>query len=242
MTDAADLIYVTFGGRTFRCSRRTAAHLEFTDDRLQRRNPGAAISVIQGSYNTGVSASAGTHDFDAVLDVQIVGLEWKEACQFLRQCGWAAWVREPPLFGWHIHMISLGYPGQVGALVPEQVSDYYAHRDGLASHAADNTWHPRDIDATVFNYDEWAWDEMATEEQLTRLLHTEVVAPLRDSIRKYVGGVRELVKANHRQVTAALEEARDGIDDAATKTRLNHAIQLIKDLDATVDATTEENA
>ena len=155
MSDAAEVIWVTFGGKTFRCTRRTAAHLLWTAERLEERYPSAYIYVMQGSYNTGVKASAGTHDFDAVLDVQIVGMEWKEAQIFLRQCGWAAWVREPPTFGWHIHMVSLGYPGQVGIYVPGQVEDYYAHRSGLAGHAPDPSWHPADIDSTIFDYDAW---------------------------------------------------------------------------------------
>jgi hypothetical protein len=90
-----------------------------------------------------------------VLDVEIVGMDWSNAQGFLRRCGWAAWWRKPPTFDDHIHMVSLGYPGQVGVFVPGQVADYYAHRTGLAGHAADPSWFPADIDSTVFDYDQW---------------------------------------------------------------------------------------
>lgn len=163
MSDAAEIIWVTFGGKSFRCSRRTAAHLLWTAERLERRDPAAYIVVIQPCFNTGVAASAGTHDWDAVLDFQIVGMEWKEAQIFFRQCGWAAWTREPPTFSWHIHAVSLGYPGRVGVYVPGQVEDYYAHRSGLVGHAADPSWHPADIDSTIFDYDAWVVAQMALD-------------------------------------------------------------------------------
>lgn len=155
MSDAAEIITTTQAGRTFRASRRTAAHLESTIERLAHEWLTARLVVIQGCYNTGVAASAGTHDFDAVLDVQIVGLDWLAAQAFLRKCGWAAWYRYPPTFSSHIHMVSLGYPGQVGIYVPGQVADYYGHRSGLAGHVADNTWHPIDIDSIIFDYPAW---------------------------------------------------------------------------------------
>lgn len=176
-SDAAELITLIFGGRTFRASRRTAAHLAWTAEQLEQEYPDARMVVKQGCYSTGVAASAGTHDFDAVLDVQIVGLGWDEAQKFLRECGWAAWVRSPPAFPWHIHMISLGYPGQVGIYVPGQVADYYAHRSGLAGHVADPTWHPADIDSTVFDYDAWR-DTLNADDKawLENLIDTKLAA------------------------------------------------------------------
>ena len=46
----------------------------------------------------------------------------------------------------------------VGIYVPGQIADYYAHRSGLSGHAADNTWHPDDIDSTIFDFAEWERD------------------------------------------------------------------------------------
>jgi hypothetical protein len=149
---AADVIWTRHAGRVFKATRRTAAHIEWTIEQLQADHPNASLRIIQTCYNTGVSASAGTHDFDAAFDVEIVGLDWWTAQGWLRAHGWAAWVRQPPVFSWHIHMVSLGYPGRVGIFVPGQVSDYYNHRSGLSGHVADNTWHPADIDSTIFDY------------------------------------------------------------------------------------------
>lgn len=126
----------TIYGDPFRCTRRTAAHLDATKERLARHS-GCQLLIIQGCFNTGVAASAGTHDFDAVLDVQILGMSWLTAQYFLRGCGWAAWWRSGN--GWinHIHMVSLGYTARVGIYVPGQVDDYYNRKTGLVGHYAD---------------------------------------------------------------------------------------------------------
>lgn len=183
MSDAAVIETVTIAGRIFRCSRRTAAHLLWTIDELARLHPKARLVIIQAPFNVGVAASAGTHDKDAVLDVEIVGLDWWNAQAFLRKCGWAAWVRYPPTFSWHIHMVSLGYPGEVGIYVPGQVRDYYAHALGLAGqHASgsDPSWFPPDIDATVFDYDAYQEANMplndADKAAIRDIVKTEVAA------------------------------------------------------------------
>ena len=151
-------------GQKFRCSRRTGAHLDRTRYRLQKlakkRNKTYELRIIQGSFNDDVAASAGTHDYDSALDVQIVGMDWYEAQRWLRAQGWAAWVREPPTFSWHIHMVSLPafmykWVAKVGSLINGQISDYYNHKTGLVGHYADNTWHPDNIRKTIFNYGVW---------------------------------------------------------------------------------------
>jgi hypothetical protein len=164
-------------GNKFRCSKRTGAHLDRTRYRLQKlaqkRKKSYELRIIQGSYNSSVDASAGTHDFDAVLDVQIVGMDWYEAQRWLRRQGWAAWVREPPTFSWHIHMISLPpyklrWVSKVGYLVSGQVNDYYAKKSGLVGHYPDPTWHPSPIAKTIFNYNLWM-AIVATRRQISRL-------------------------------------------------------------------------
>ena len=95
----SDLIYYSqpnIYGRKFRCTKRTAKHLDRTKYRLkklgEKRKKSYSLRIIQGCYNTSVSASAGTHDYDACLDVEIVGLGWAEAQKWLRQQGWAAYT------------------------------------------------------------------------------------------------------------------------------------------------------
>jgi hypothetical protein len=160
----SDIIYYTqpnIYGRKFKCTKRTAALLDRTKARLKKKaekdKKNYYLRIIQGCYNTTVEASAGTHDFDACLDVEIVGMDWFEAQRWLRSQGWAAWVRVPPTFSYHIHMIALppyktNFVSRVGIYVPGQVTDYYAHRSGLVGSAYDNTWHPDNIKNTIFNY------------------------------------------------------------------------------------------
>ncbi len=147
----------TRSGKIAVMGRRTAAHLDATIIRLRKRTKGTAeLQLIQSAYNTGVDASAGTHDLDAALDVEIVGMDWDAAQAFLRKNGWAAWFRHPPEFPNHIHMISLGYePAPVGIFVPGQVRDYENHAFGLKDQhipGSDKSWFPPDIDATMFHY------------------------------------------------------------------------------------------
>lgn len=197
MSDAAELITTTIAGRTFRATRRTAAHLQWTIEQLAAKHPGARLVIIQTCYNTGVEASAGTHDYDAVLDVQIVGLDWFTAQGFLRAHGWAAWVRQPPTFSFHIHMVSLGYPGRVGIYVPGQVADYYRHALGLKGQhnsGADNTWHPADIDSTIFNYPAWlAQEDEVTPEDIDKIAD-KVADRLLDKLSTDSSRLRNLIR------------------------------------------------
>jgi hypothetical protein len=188
--NAATLVRANIAGRTFTCTRRTEAHLLWTIARLAKLHPGARLVIIQTCYNSGVSASAGTHDFDAVLDVQIVGLDWWAAQRFLRAHGWAAWVREPPTFTWHIHMASLGYVGRVGIFVPGQVDDYYRHAFGLAGQhetGSDDSWFPDDIDATIFDFQQWERemeDDMPySETELKKIVKDAVAEVLNEAVQ-----------------------------------------------------------
>lgn len=201
-----ELIWITFGGKTFRCSVRTAAHLLWTQQELDKKHPGCKITVFQGCYNIGVLLSVGTHDKDRVLDVAIVGLDWAEAQRFLRAHGWAAWVREPPAFDWHIHMISLGGTTEVGVFVPGQIDDYYRHTFGLKNQHntdLDKSWFPgddgpppwpigtpeqwrKDIDATLFDFALWEReleDDMQQEDwvKLRGIMREEIDAAIADA-------------------------------------------------------------
>lgn len=189
--------HATMYGGTVRGSRRSIAHLEATDQAARERF-GVGIVVIQSAYNTGVSASAGTHDFDAVYDVHIPGVDWWTQQRFLRELGWAAWYRYPPTFGHHIHMISLGYRTRVGIYVPGQVDDYRRHAMGLAGQhdsGSDDTWHPSDIDSTIFDYPAWKAaqeDDMPyTEQQLTEIVREAVREEIGDELRVLRRAVRQ---------------------------------------------------
>ena len=175
-------------GTYFKCSKRTAAHLDHTKSELKKR--GKSLKIIQGCFNTGVDASAGTHDGDAVLDVEIFGMDWYQAQKFLRSLGWAAWVRTPAQgFSYHIHMVSLPdykykFVAKVGQYVPGQVTSYYNHTSGLIGEAPDITWHPDVIRSTIFDYDKY----MASLKLTTKISNTTKrileLRRLRESLRR----------------------------------------------------------
>lgn len=213
MSDAAEVITVTLGDKTFQAGRRTAAHLEWTIKRLANRHPGTHLHVTQPCFNKGVKASEGTHDFDACLDFQIEGLGGIEGQSFLRWAGWADWWRTPAQgFPFHHHAISLGfarYDITVGKYVDggwslfgaklftSQVEDYFNHTYGLKgmhTPGMDRTPFPDDIPATIFNYEQWKADmgyaDWSAEDK--RLFRADVQAELQEAL---VGIPKEVAKA-----------------------------------------------
>jgi hypothetical protein len=105
---------------------------------------GHDVVLSQGSYNAGgVDASAGTHDGGGAVDVSVSSLDTTQRWQTvkaLRTVGFAAWLRSPDQGPWpyHIHAVAIG-DTDVSVSARNQVADYYVGKNGLASHAADNT-------------------------------------------------------------------------------------------------------
>jgi len=110
--------------------------------------------IAQGSYTTGVSASGNTHKGGGAEDTTLPStasngqwMLWQKAQRF---CGGAAFNRPElvrdgkRIWGHHNHCGWLG-DKQASPELVSQFRDYYAHRDGLADHAPDNTWHPSHI-------------------------------------------------------------------------------------------------
>lgn len=103
-----------------------------------------SIVVTQGSYNAGgVAASGGTHDGGGAIDISVAPLSTTQRWQTvkaLRTVGFAAWLRTPSQGPWpyHIHAIAVG-DTDVSISARNQVADYYVGKNGLASHAGDNT-------------------------------------------------------------------------------------------------------
>lgn len=170
-------------GRKVTGSLRTIAALDRLNT-LSIKKFGKAIVVIQPPYNKGVKASAGTHDYDACLDVYIPGVDWTVQQTFFRTNGAGAYHRKPPKFGHHIHLFIL--PVQegvdraddwkvagftVGYFVDggwslygkkkygAQVEAYYAHRDALADNAKDSSWFPSNIKSTIFDLPAYIKDQ-----------------------------------------------------------------------------------
>jgi hypothetical protein len=106
-----------------------AWHLRWTIWLLALRHPKARLVIYQPCYHTGVNLSAGTHDYDAVFDVWIIGMDPRKAQVFLRRRGWAARFRHTGSWSarsaWHIHMISIP-PGLRANPTPAQIGMAYA--------------------------------------------------------------------------------------------------------------------
>lgn len=94
------------------------------------------LTILQGSYNTGVSASAGTHDGGGVVD--LAPYDHVNKVLELRRAGFAAWYRPaiPGLWGAHIHAVLMGN-AKLSAQAKWQVAEYLAGRNGLANRMPD---------------------------------------------------------------------------------------------------------
>lgn len=140
----------TFAGHTVDWRTRTA--LEWVDTRFHSKT-GKRVELAQGSYNSGVSASAGTHDGGGVVDCRTVPLTKKERqtlVHLLKRAGFAAWFRPaaPGVWGEHIHACLLGtsrrkYHKTMSSGARHQCDAYLAGRDGLAGNRVDDTYRPK---------------------------------------------------------------------------------------------------
>lgn len=174
---SSDMCLLSLNGHKYKGSLRTTAHMHHLDVGAIKKF-GTGVTVIQSDWNSGVAASAGTHDRDSVWDVHISGVGWYDQQRFFRSEGFACWYRHPPLFGNHIHGFTLpphsGSPSddfkaagiKVGKWIDggltllghtvgsSQIADYYAHAYGLAgqhAHGSDKSWFPADIASTIFD-------------------------------------------------------------------------------------------
>lgn len=172
----------TTGGKTITASFRTIAHLDYLNTKALSKFH-QEIQVIQSPYNKGVEQSVGTHDFDAVWDLWIPGVDPLVQQWFFRSNGFACWFRHPPLFGNHIHGFTLppregkdvsddfkmagfevgkyvdgGWSVYGHLITSSQIADYYNHSFGLKGQhnsGADHSRFPKDIAATIFDLDKF---------------------------------------------------------------------------------------
>jgi hypothetical protein len=136
-----------------------------------------SVEVVQGSYSTSIKASAGTHRGGGAEDCFLSGpvskteyLKFQKAQRF---CGGASFYR-PELYSngvkvWddHCHTGWLG-DREASYDLQKQFTDYYAHKNALASHLPDKTWHPSTI--YVPRYPLWnvGFDHVLREAKKTR--------------------------------------------------------------------------
>ncbi|RRO20633.1 peptidoglycan-binding protein [Saccharopolyspora rhizosphaerae] len=126
----------TYSGKPV--NQRTADMLAEADGALSWR-----ITVTQGSYQGCSDASACTHAGGGAIDISVKDLSteqrWKTV-EALREVGFAAWLRTPEQADWpyHVHAVAVG-DTDTHREAADQVADYHAGKNGLASHAPDNT-------------------------------------------------------------------------------------------------------
>lgn len=165
-------------GRPIRGSFRTLCHLNRLNN-LALAKFGVEIRVIQRDWNTGVAASAGTHDFDSTWDLWIPDVDPRVQERFFRANGLGGWMRKPPLFGWHYHGFTLppfegkvrsddfrvaglkvgvyvdgGYSTRGRLVTSSQIADYVNEAFGLSGQhtpGSDRSWFPENKAATVFD-------------------------------------------------------------------------------------------
>lgn len=127
---------------------RTISAFEWAEKHYIKQNPKRRVKwvISQGSYNTTVAASAGTHDGGGAVDLSTTGMSQRQiegAVFWLRKAGFAAWYRAPlpGVWGPHIHAVLIGHR-TAAWLAKQQWSDYKNRLDGLAGRRPDNSWHP----------------------------------------------------------------------------------------------------
>ncbi|WP_419997341.1 peptidoglycan-binding domain-containing protein [Streptomyces boninensis] len=124
---------VRFGSVTL--NRRSVCML-----REAERIGGFKLRIVQGSFNRGIVASAGTHDGGGAMDISVRGLtreQIRHRVVSLRKAGWAAWRRTaPPFTAPHIHAIAIG-DRDLAPAAARQVAAYKNKKNGLANNGPD---------------------------------------------------------------------------------------------------------
>jgi hypothetical protein len=125
-----------------------------TKDMIERLiwKTGLDLVISQGSYNTSVGASGGTHAGGGAVDLSVRNLSLAQQAQVVligRQIGFAIWIRQPIPGVWtkHIHGIAINCADLSNA-AEQQVRAYHDGRNGLANNGPDdgpdgyrqNTW------------------------------------------------------------------------------------------------------
>ena len=128
---------------------RTISALEWAEKRYLRRGTGRKpIRIGQGSYNTSVDASAGTHSGGGAVDVMFVGVPdrhrraWN---RWTRKAGFAGWPRLYPQWAKdneHWHGLMLGHRN-LSSSAQSQIVSWKNGRDGLVGNLLDKYWRPR---------------------------------------------------------------------------------------------------
>ncbi|MGL4257024.1 MAG: hypothetical protein ACRCSL_11875 [Microbacterium sp.] len=147
---------VSVGGR-----RVAPRILNLIDDayRAVGLDPARYRTIVQGSYNQGVTASGGTHDGNGVVDLRVWNLPQAKVEPLvveLRKRNCAAWLRDKRHGGFdpHIHLVVIDAPDK-SRQAAWQADDYARGGSGLSGSPRDD-YHPRP------HQRRWPWKARAT--------------------------------------------------------------------------------
>jgi hypothetical protein len=160
---------VEFRGVTL--DSRTARMMEVVAMRT-----GPKIIPTQGSFNTSVDASAGTHSAAGAIDLSVKGLDAPRVnaiVKVMRQVGFAAWHRLVSEGPWpaHIHGIAVNAPG-LSTAAAKQVAALRRGRNGLANDGLDRH---RNMNLPVITFEQFLADTtMEDDVTVEELLNFEI--------------------------------------------------------------------
>lgn len=150
--------------------------------------------VTQGSFSTGVAASAGTHDGDGVVDLGTTDGGTEAA---LRNAGWAAWIRgNGDGMSPHTHAVLMRATGIAPAAMG-QVLDFINGGTGLGVGGASSG----DLAGWGLGLGEWNFGPLIKD--LVNLTKTNVPERLRNLVLKKLTGA---------QVTDGFAEKKSALD------------------------------
>jgi hypothetical protein len=153
------------GWRGVQLDPRSAAMM----DEVANIVPAVPVHPTQGSFSSGVGASAGTHAGGGAIDLRTEGLtrgQREDLVAAMRRVGWAAWLRRPGQGPWpmHIHGVAVDCPS-LSPAARVQVADYLAGLNGLANKQPDDG--PRDhVGVTWETYQE---DPVITDADIDKI-------------------------------------------------------------------------
>ena len=127
-------------GARVKVNVRTRVMIERAESYMKQMGINSKLSISQGSFNTSVSASAGTHDGGGALDIRINNFSSASAdkvVKALRMAGFAGWRRGAnDSFSPHIHAIAIG-DRSATQIAKNQVAEYRRGGDGLVGPSGD---------------------------------------------------------------------------------------------------------
>jgi GH25 family lysozyme M1 (1,4-beta-N-acetylmuramidase) len=221
-------------GRAIKMTRRMKAAFDLACDRAK-----VQPTIVQGAFNAGVSASAGTHDLSGAIDLRSWDLTTDERFRLMKEArlvGWAAWYRTSAQgFDPHMHWV-LGGEKPMHPATQDQWQDYLAGRNGLAGDGRDDFWRPDPI--PTFKFGSVQEDDMFEAEDRQALKDVQdQVAKLAKAFGVYRVNDRERAQKQNEQMNQ-LEALLEGLD-AATPDQVARIREQVKRLRQTVEAPTE---